>query len=110
MDFDFYQDRSAQFALYPGQDSFIGLAYAALGVNGEAGEVAEKVKKAWRDDGEITPERRALILKEVGDTLWYCAAVATELEASLGDVALDNLEKLADRRARDKLHGSGDER
>lgn len=106
--FDFYQERATDTAVYPGQGEFMGLAYASLGVNGEAGEIAEHVKKSWRDDGEITPERRALILKEVGDELWYLAQVCTELDASLGDVALGNIEKLADRRRRDVIHGAGD--
>ena len=108
--FDFYQERASDTAVYPGQGEFKGLAYVSLGVNGEAGEIAEHVKKSWRDDGEITPERRSLILKEVGDELWYLAQLCSELDASLGNAALANLEKLADRRRRNVIHGAGDER
>lgn len=110
MEFDEYQERASQFAVYPGKGVFLGLAYVALGVNGEAGEVAEKVKKAWRDEGVITPERRLAILKEVGDTLWYLSQTCEELNASLADVADQNLIKLQDRLDRDRLHGDGDER
>jgi NTP pyrophosphatase (non-canonical NTP hydrolase) len=87
------------------------LAYPALGLAGEAGEVAEHAKKAIRDDGaEITEERRAAMAKELGDVLWYVAQLATELDLDLGEVAEGNLEKLLSRQRRGMLHGSGDER
>lgn len=97
MDFEQYQAAAHRTAVYPGQGTFIGLCYATLGANGEAGEVAEQVKKAWRNDGNITPEREAKIVDELGDTLWYCAQVATELGLNLQDIAEANVQKLAKR-------------
>lgn len=111
MDFDEYQALTQATAIYPGQGQFAGLTYAALGLNGEAGEVAEKVKKALRDDGgELSAARRREIVRELGDVLWYAARVSREIGVSLGDVAEQNIAKLLDRRARDMLTGSGDER
>jgi NTP pyrophosphatase (non-canonical NTP hydrolase) len=111
MDFDEYQALTQATAIYPGQGWFAGLTYAALGLNGEAGEVAEKVKKALRDDGgELTVARRAEIEKELGDVLWYVARVTTEIGSSFGRIAEQNIDKLADRHRRDVLTGSGDER
>ena len=82
-----------------------GLAYTTLGLAGEAGEIANKVKKVIRD-GRSTDG----ISDELGDVLWYLAAVANELGADLGDIANNNLKKLADRQARNVLGGSGDNR
>lgn len=110
-DFDAYQNRAATTAIYPNKGEFDGLAYAALGLNGEAGELAEGVKKALRDDeGEVTPDRRNKLAAELGDVLWYCAQLATELGIQLGDVAAQNLFKLQSRQERGVLRGSGDER
>lgn len=87
------------------------MEYAALGLAGEAGEVANKVKKVIRDHGaRLHNEHRAAIAAEIGDLLWYCAALATEIGANLEDVANDNLEKLADRKLRGVISGSGDTR
>jgi NTP pyrophosphatase (non-canonical NTP hydrolase) len=106
-----YQRRASATAFYPGKDGINGLAYAALGLNGEAGEVAEKVKKALRDDhGIISEERRIGLKKELGDVLWYLAQACTELGLHLEDVAEANLAKLADRDARGVRSGSGDDR
>jgi NTP pyrophosphatase (non-canonical NTP hydrolase) len=106
-----YQDKAMSTAVYPGQNSPQGFIYTALGLNGEAGEVAEHAKKLLRDDnGEITPERRPKILKELGDQLWYIAACARELGFTLEEVAVGNNEKLADRAERGQLGGSGDDR
>lgn len=110
MDFDEYQWRAKQTAIYPGQGNLTGLMYAALGLAGEAGEVANKVQKAWRDDGTLTTERQVQIMAEVGGVLWYAAQVCTEMLASFGDVAEANLAILASRQARGVLSGSGDER
>jgi len=110
MTFDDYQMQATTTARYPGQGEFTGLAYVALGLNGEAGETAEKVKKMWRDNGEMTEETRAGIIKELGDTLWYAAQIATEIDVDLSEVAQTNLDKLADRRERNAIHGSGDDR
>jgi NTP pyrophosphatase (non-canonical NTP hydrolase) len=106
-----YQYLAQRTAVYPGKGSSIGLAYAALGLNGEAGEVAEKVKKLLRDaDGVLDDVRRAAIKKEIGDVLWYAAAVAAEIGVQLDEVARANVEKLAGRAERGTLQGSGDNR
>lgn len=124
---DNYQAVATKSAFYPGQGSALGLLYCALKLNGEAGELAEHVGKAMRDDAltpmgedelgnpvayfcELEPERRALIIKEIGDNLWYLSAICNELGIKLSDAALINLEKLYDRGNRNKLSGSGDER
>ena len=109
MTFSDYQQRSRVTAVYPGAGE--NLLYPTLGLCGEAGEVAEKVKKMIRDDdGVLTPERREALAKELGDVLWYVAQVATEAELNLGEVADANLRKLLSRRERGVLQGSGDER
>ena len=93
--------------MYP--DAGSNLTYPALGLCGEAGEAAEKVKKAIRDDaGELTPERRDALAAELGDVLWYVAQLATEAGLELDEIARSNLEKLLSRRERAVLHGSGD--
>jgi NTP pyrophosphatase (non-canonical NTP hydrolase) len=103
-----YQTRSRRTAKYPRGAWFM---YPALGIAGEAGEVAEHAKKAIRDDGgEITPERREAISKELGDVLWYIAQLATELDLDLDEVAQANLDKLLSRQRRGVLSGSGDDR
>ena len=95
--------------MYP--DAGSNLTYPALGLCGEAGEAAEKVKKAIRDDaGELTPERRDALAAELGDVLWYVAQLATEAGLELDEIARSNLEKLLSRRERAVLHGSGDSR
>lgn len=106
-----YQAATQTTAIYPGQGTINGLLYTTLKLNGEAGEIAEKVGKALRDDFAcITDQRRADLLKELGDVLWYVAATARELGFNLSEVALANLDKLKDRQNRDKLSGSGDNR
>lgn len=110
MEFDVYQALASDTAVYPGQGTFMGLAYAALGLNGEAGETAEQIKKTWRDNGVVDDERRAKIIKELGDTLWYAAQIATEINVDLSEVVETNLEKLRDRRARNVISGEGDDR
>jgi NTP pyrophosphatase (non-canonical NTP hydrolase) len=109
MDLASYQLRSRATAVYPGAGD--NLVYPALGLAGEAGEVAEKVKKAIRDDGGVlTEERRAAIAKELGDVLWYVAQLATEADLDLDEIAEGNLAKLLSRRERGVLQGSGDDR
>ena len=106
--FDLYQERAVSFAKYK---PIMRTWYPALKLNGEAGEVAEKVGKAFRDnDGIFDMQRRQDIAKEIGDVLWYCAAVARDLGLSLGDCAIGNFTKLIDRADRDVLGGSGDNR
>ena len=109
MRFSEYQSRSRATAVYP--DAGRNIVYPALGLCGEAGETAEKVKKAIRDDGgTLTQERREAIAAELGDVLWYVAQLATEAGLDLDELAEANLEKLASRQRRSVLHGSGDTR
>ena len=109
MDLADYQQRSRATAIYPGAG--MDLTYPALGLCGEAGEVAEKVKKAIRDDGGIlTDARRTALAGELGDVLWYLAQLATEARLDLDEIAEANLAKLRSRQARAMLQGSGDTR
>lgn len=107
---DQYHEGADSTAVYPGRGEKDGLVYAVLGLNGEAGEIAEKLKKAWRDDGFVTEARRLAMVAELGDVFWYLAALATELGVDLNDVAQQNLDKLASRKERNVLHGDGDDR
>jgi NTP pyrophosphatase (non-canonical NTP hydrolase) len=103
-----YQSLSRRTAEYPRE---AWLAYPALGLAGEAGEVAEHAKKAIRDDaGAVSPERRERMAKELGDVLWYVAQLASELGLDLDEVAQANLDKLLSRQRRGVLSGSGDDR
>jgi NTP pyrophosphatase (non-canonical NTP hydrolase) len=103
-----YQRLSRRTAEYPRE---AWLAYPALGLAGEAGEVAEHAKKAIRDDaGQVTDERRAAMAKELGDVLWYVSQLATELSLDLDEIADANLQKLLSRQRRGVLSGSGDDR
>lgn len=104
-----YQAAAKKTALYPNMGN--NLTYPTLGLAGEAGEVANKVKKIIRDaNGVLDDERRQAIAAEVGDVLWYVAQMATELGVTLDDVALHNIEKLAARYQQGKISGSGDNR
>ncbi len=108
MEFAEYQELARRTAQYPRE---AWLAYPALGLAGEAGEVAEHAKKAIRDDaGNVSDERRAAMAKELGDVLWYVSQLASELGLALEDVARGNIEKLSSRQRRGVLSGSGDER
>jgi NTP pyrophosphatase (non-canonical NTP hydrolase) len=109
MDFNDYQQKSRKTAAYPA----IGHAviYPTLGLVNEAGEVAGKVKKVFRDkDGQIDNETREALKSELGDVLWYIAQVCTELGLSLDEVAQANIAKLYDRLERGKIKGDGDNR
>ena len=109
MDFKEYQKLAHTTAKYPtiGKD-FI---YPILGLVGEAGETANKVKKIFRDDnGEITEARKNEIAKEFGDLLWYIAECCTAFGLSLESVAIDNIEKLKKRQLENKITGDGDNR
>lgn len=111
MTFDEYQEHAATTAIYPERGAIGGLAYTVLGLNGEAGEVAEKIKKALRDNDGVIDERKTYELaKELGDVLWYVAETATQLGLSLGQIAEINVEKLFSRKVRGELQGSGDNR
>ena len=105
-DFNSYQRSAATTAIYTDK-----VVYPALGLVGEAGEVANKVKKLIRDGPENRPETwREDIASEIGDVLWYCAALASDLNLSLGMIAAQNLIKLDKRKDKGTLGGSGDTR
>ena len=111
MTLDEYQNEALTTAIFPQRGEFPGMMYLGLGLTGEAGEVTDHLKKAFRDDGsEILPARRAEIKKELGDVMWYVAVLASELGFTLGDVARTNTAKLASRKSRGVLGGSGDNR
>jgi len=110
MQLDEYQKNADSTAVYPGKYTLEGLIYVTLGL-GEAGEFQNKVKKILRDDNNIlTEERRDALIDELGDILWYISQVSTELRINLSDVARLNNEKLARRRAENKIKGDGDYR
>jgi len=112
---DGYQAEATDFAFYS-----MSLMYPVLGLNGEAGEVAEKLKKLIRDnDLDFTQDDIAAQLEyrdkeamayELGDVLWYLANAASDLGYSLEEIGAMNLEKLTDRAQRKTLRGSGDTR
>lgn len=113
MNFSEYQIQSRKTAKYPGMGS--NIIYPVLGLTGEAGEVADKVKKLIRDKNidnpnNISVEDTEELKKELGDVLWYITQIATELKLDLTDVAQANLEKLFSRMERDQIKGSGDNR
>jgi NTP pyrophosphatase (non-canonical NTP hydrolase) len=104
-----YQEKARETAIFPKNKA---MEYLTLGLTGEAGEIANKVKKFIRD-GAAKDEylaKRIEIGYEIGDVLWYCAVLAEELDMNLGHIMEKNLEKLADRKKRGTLSGSGDNR
>ena len=107
-DLDMYQQVAKTTAIYPREQAII---YPTLGLTGEAGEVANKVKKIIRDDGnKINESLVQEISAEIGDCLWYVALLADDIGCKLSDIANDNLLKLANRMKNGTLHGSGDKR
>ncbi len=105
-----YSKQAKKTAVYPdkGEGNFV---YPALGLAGEAGEVAEKIKKILRDDGgELTTSKREQLSGELGDVLWYWATLCRELNLDPAEVARRNVEKLNDRAERGCIKGSGDRR
>ena len=103
-----YQDIASKTAAYPKE---VGLSYVTLGLTGEAGEIANKVKKIYRDNGGvITEDIKNSLAKEVGDVLWYVAMLSRELGFSLEDIAQMNIDKLSRRYERGSIQGSGDDR
>jgi NTP pyrophosphatase (non-canonical NTP hydrolase) len=113
MKFDEYQELAAKYDFFEATEdvSQVGFLEKVLGLVGEAGETADKIKKLIRDkDGVVNEEDRAAVKKELGDTLLYLAGISRYLNVPLSEVAQGNLDKLESRLQRDKLHGEGDER
>lgn len=109
MDFNEYQQKAKLTAIYPnvGQNYI----YPTLGLIGEAGELANKIKKIGRDkNSELTDNYKQAIMEEMGDVLWYLAILADELGIGFSTVADENVKKLASRKNRNTLHGDGDNR
>ena len=107
-DLDMYQQVAKQTAIYPREQAII---YPTLGLPGEAGEVANKVKKIIRDDGNKINEGLVQeISAEIGDCLWYISVLADDIGIKLSDIANANLIKLANRKKKGTIHGSGDTR
>ena len=110
MTFEEYQKQALTTVLTTGNE-FKDLLHWVLGINGEAGEVAEKVKKIIRDkNGVITDEDKKELAKELGDVMWYIAVFAHDLGVPLDDIAKQNLAKLKSRKERGVLGGDGDNR
>lgn len=108
MNFNEYQEKAETFVIYPGRGW--NMSYPTLGLCGESGEIAEKVKKIIREQRQITQNDKDEIAKELGDVLWYITAICGEIGISLNEVAVRNLDKLQSRKDRNKLQGSGDNR
>nr|DAU46638.1 MAG TPA: NTP-PPase-like protein [Caudoviricetes sp.] len=109
MNFNEYQKLALTTAI--NHDSPNEIYHLALGLAGETGEVMEKLKKVVRDNNAvITPEKAIELQKELGDILWYMAVFADYLGIEFDDVARMNVEKLQDRKKRNVLSGSGDNR
>jgi NTP pyrophosphatase (non-canonical NTP hydrolase) len=109
MNFTDYQQKAKLTAKYPAIGH--GVIYPTLGLANEAGEVAGKIKKIFRDkEGVIGEAEREALKAELGDVLWYLAQVSTELDLSLDDIAEYNIAKLLDRQVRGKIKGDGDNR
>ena len=108
MDMGEYQKLAQAFMIYPEAQK---ITYPILGLVSEAGEIADKYKKIIRDkNGKIDDEDRIEMLREIGDVLWYLAAVCTDLNMPLHQAALMNIQKLNSRLERNVIKGSGDNR
>lgn len=113
MTFDNYQKQAISTDTYGGKGDILSLAFInkILGLTGEAGEVAEKIKKLHRNQaGDMSDKDRQELLKELGDVLWYVSAIAHYLDEPLGKIAESNLAKLLDRKERGVLKSQGDNR
>lgn len=109
MNFDEYQKLTSTTAIYPKIGN--NIYYPALALAGESGEVCDKISKIMRDHNDIISDKMKLELeKELGDVLWNLSQLATELNLSLDEIAINNLRKLKSRKDRNKLQGSGDNR
>ncbi len=109
MELNYYQKKARETARYPNVGN--NPIYPTLGLTGESGEVADKVKKVLRDKGGVFDMQvREAIKLELGDVLWYIAQLTSELGMQLEDVAESNLIKLKSRSVRGKISGDGDNR
>jgi len=106
MNFNEYQKLARSTAIYPKESKVI---YPALGLCGEAGEVADKIKKTIRGDSSLD-EVSGNIAGELGDVLWYLAILADDLEVDLEDIVQNNIDKLQRRMKSNKIKGDGDNR
>jgi NTP pyrophosphatase (non-canonical NTP hydrolase) len=107
-DLDMYQKVALTTAIYPREQAII---YPTLGLTGEAGEVANKVKKIIRDGSNKNDDSMVSEIKsEIGDCLWYIAVLADDIGCKLSDIANTNLVKLANRKEKGTIRGSGDKR
>lgn len=103
-----YQEQAVKTAVYGNGKEII---YPALGLANESGEVLGKIKKVLRDkNGDFDDESRKAIAAEIGDVLWYCAALARDIGYNLEGIAVGNIVKLKDRQERGVIQGSGDNR
>ncbi len=108
MTFNEYQEAAGKTADYPRK---LSIVYPLIGLAGETGEVAEKVKKTIRDnDGVFDEDEKLEIAKELGDVLWYLSAIAGDMGYRLDDIARINIEKIQSRNGRNMIHGNGDNR
>jgi len=107
MTFKEYQNKSAETAIYPKE---VAVPYLTLGLAGEAGEIANKIKKVLRGDSEFTDILKKDLQKELGDVLWYVSQLVREFGGDLEEVAQANIEKLQSRKERGVLKGAGDDR
>ncbi len=111
MDFDEYQKLASRTATFEGKQEEFKLMYLTLGIAGESGEIAEKVKKIIRnDDGVISDEKREALKSEIGDVLWYLSQLSRVLGFSFEDAARANIAKLEDRARRGVIKATGDSR
>lgn len=115
MNFNEYQKKAKETDSYTLADEkkIFGslLIYPTLGISGEAGEFADKIKKIFRDKkGKLDDETKHNLILELGDILWYIAKMSRALDYTLDDVAKLNLQKIASRQKRGVIHGDGDNR
>jgi NTP pyrophosphatase (non-canonical NTP hydrolase) len=108
MNFNEYQIKSRKFAIYRKKNN--NLIYPLLGLIGESGEIAEKIKRVIRGDTKFDKKLQIETAKELGDVLWYLSQLASELNIKLEDVANNNIKKLESRKERNKIKGKGDNR
>lgn len=113
MNFQEYQEQALEFAQYPQMGA--NILYPALGLAGESGEAVDKIKKIWRNQGITngliySDAQKLELIKEIGDVLWYAAAMAYELQIPLNTIAVTNIEKLRDRVSRGVVKSEGDNR